>query len=66
MRGGEVHLQIDRALSDFGVPRSPLRSAVTIFRAGRSLRPRLAAEAARRHTTVPSFDELGFRRPPRR
>jgi hypothetical protein len=66
VRGGEVHVRIDRALSDFGVPRSRLRSGLMMMRAGRALRPRLAAEAARRDTTVPAFDDLHFVRPSRR
>ena len=54
----EVRVRVDRALADFGVPRSKVRNAVHMIRAGRRLRPRLNAEAARRDTTVPRFDEL--------
>ena len=63
VRDGEVHVDLQRALSDFGVPRSQLRSAIAMLRAGRSLRPRLATEAARRDTRVPSFAELRYVRP---
>ena len=54
----EVRVRVDRALADFGVPRSKVRSAVHMLAAGRRLRPRLRAEAARRDTTVPRFDDL--------
>jgi hypothetical protein len=54
----EVRIRVDRALADFGVPRSRVRNALHLFRAGRRLRPRLQVEAARRQTTVPRFDEL--------
>ena len=54
----EVWIRVDRALADFGVPRNKVRNAVHLVRAGRRLRPRLEAEAARRDTTVPRFDEL--------
>lgn len=56
---------VDRALADFGVPRSKLRAATSMWRAGRELRPRLRHEAARRGVEVPSFDSLGFQRPAR-
>ncbi len=55
----EVRIRVERALADFGVPRNKVRNAVQLVRAGRRLRPRLEAEAARRATTVPRFDELG-------
>ena len=54
----EVRVRVDRALADFGVPRSKVRSTVHMIRAGRRLKPRLQAEAARRGTTVPRFDDL--------
>jgi len=54
----EVRFSVDRALADFGVPRNKVRNALHMMKAGRLLRPRLQAEAARRGTTVPRFDEL--------
>jgi hypothetical protein len=53
----------DRALADFGVPRSKFRAATSMWRAGRGLRPRLRQEAARRGVALPTFDSLGFERP---
>jgi hypothetical protein len=57
-RGDEVHVTVDRSLNDWGVPRNPLRNAISMLRAGRRLRPRLVAEAARRGQRLPTFDEL--------
>ncbi len=57
---------VERALADFGVPRRKLAAAVSFWRAGRALRPRLELEAARRGTALPTFDDLHFRRPSRR
>ncbi len=54
----EVSFSADRALADFGVPPNKVRNAVQLIRAGRRLRPRLAAEAARRSTTAPALDDL--------
>ena len=54
----EVRVRVDRALADFGVPRNKVRNALHLMKAGRQLHPRLQAEAARRGTTVPRFDEL--------
>ncbi len=54
----EVRVRVDRALADFGVPRNKVRNALHLMKAGRRLHPRLQAEAARRGTTVPRFDEL--------
>jgi hypothetical protein len=54
----EVLFRVERALADFGVARSKVGSAVQMVRAGRRLRPRLQAEAARRGATVPRYDEL--------
>ena len=45
-----VRVRVERALADWGVPRNPLRNALSMAAAGRRLRPRLAAEAARRGT----------------
>ena len=64
--GRTVHLRIERALSDFGISRSPLRSTLALARAGRRLRRRLTAEADRRDVLLPRFAELDFVRPPRR
>jgi len=63
--GNVVHVTVDRALADFGVSRSAVRSAVAMLRAGRALRPRLRTEAARRGVALPGFDDLGFVRPSR-
>jgi hypothetical protein len=60
-RDGGARLYVTRALADWGLPSSPLGNAITMLRAGRHLKPRLQAEAARRGQTVPTFDELGFR-----
>jgi hypothetical protein len=53
-----VDVQVERALSDWGISSNPLRSAFGMWRAGRGLRPRLRAEAARRGVRLPTFDEL--------
>jgi hypothetical protein len=66
MTDGVVHVRVDRALADWGISKSPVRSAVAMWRAGRALRPRLQTEAARRGVTLPRFDDLGFVRPTRR
>jgi hypothetical protein len=58
VRGGEVHVTVDRALADFGVARNPVRSAWNMLRAGRRLRPRLAQEAERRGKALPTYDEV--------
>jgi hypothetical protein len=55
---GSIDIRIDRALADWGLSRNPLRTAWSMFRAGRRLRPRLRAEAARRQTTLPRFADL--------
>lgn len=60
---GVVHVSIERALADWGVPTSAVRSAVAMWRAGRALRPRLRTEAARRGVSLPEFADLGFVRP---
>lgn len=60
---GRVHITVERALSDWGVPRNQAGKAFGLWRAGRRLRPRLATEALRRGQRPPRFDELGFRRP---
>ena len=60
VRHGEVHVRIERALSDFGVARNPLRSAISMIRVGRRLRPRLSAEADRRGVQLPDFADLDF------
>ena len=64
-RDGVVHVRVDRALADWGVSKSPIRSGVSMWRAGRALRPRLRTEAARRGVALPTFDDLGFVRPSR-
>ena len=63
--GGVVHVTVDRALADWGVSRSAVRSAVAMWRSGRALRPRLTSEAARRGVSLPGFDDLDFVRPSR-
>ncbi len=63
--GGVVHVTVERALADFGVSRSAVRSAIAMMRAGRALRPRLTSEAARRGVSLPTFDDLAFVRPGR-
>ena len=40
-RRNVVQVTVDRALADFGVSRSAVRSGVAMWRAGRALRPRL-------------------------
>jgi hypothetical protein len=53
----EVWIRVDRALADFGVPAT--RCAMLCTCQSRAPAPaRLEAEAARRDTTVPRFDEL--------
>ena len=56
--GERLHVHVDRALADWGVPRSRLRAALTMAGADRRLRPRLPAEAARRGTSIPTLAEL--------
>ena len=63
--GGVVHVTVDRALADWGVAKSAVRSGLAMWRAGRALRPRLTSEAARRGVSLPVFDDLGFVRPSR-
>lgn len=58
----EVHVRVDRALADWGVPTNPLRSAVAMAAAGRRLRPRLVAEAARRGVRLPTYAEVSAAR----
>jgi hypothetical protein len=53
-----VHVVVDRALTDWGVPRSRLGAAVSMASAGRRLRPRLRAEASRRGCAVPTLADL--------
>jgi hypothetical protein len=65
IEGNVAHVRVDRALADFGVSRSKVRSGIEMWRAGRMLRPRLRTEAARRDVALPSFDDLGFVRPKR-
>ena len=62
---GVVHVTIDRALADWGIPKSAVRSSIAMWRAGRALRPRLQTEAARRGVALPTFGDLGFVRPRR-
>lgn len=54
---------VDRALADFGVPKSKVSAATAMWRAGRALRPRLQHEAARRGVRLPTFDDLDFQKP---
>ncbi|MDQ0381071.1 pyridoxamine 5'-phosphate oxidase family protein [Amycolatopsis thermophila] len=58
VHGDEVHLTVDHALHDWGIPRNPLRNAIGMLRTGRRLRTRLATEAGRRDQAPPSFDDL--------
>jgi hypothetical protein len=53
-----VRVRVDRALADWGVPRNSMRSALAMAAAGRRLRPRLAAEAARRGGILPTFEQV--------
>jgi hypothetical protein len=53
-----VRVRVDRALADWGVPRNPLRSALAMTVAARRLRPRLVAEAARRGTPLPTYEQV--------
>jgi hypothetical protein len=53
-----VRMRVERALADWGVPRNPVRSAITMVRASRRLRPRLVAESAQRDTALPTFDQV--------
>jgi hypothetical protein len=62
---GVVRVTVDRALADWGVAKSAVRSSIAMWRAGRALRPRLQTEAARRGVRLPTFDDLGFVRPRR-
>ncbi|MET0663119.1 MAG: hypothetical protein ABWZ42_08305, partial [Ilumatobacteraceae bacterium] len=62
---GVVHVTVDRALADWGVATSAVRSGLAMWRAGRALRPRLTSEAARRGVGLPVFDDLDFVRPSR-
>jgi len=62
---GVVRVTVDRALADWGVSTSAVRSGISMWRAGRALRPRLQTEAARRGVRLPTFDDLGFVRPSR-
>lgn len=55
---GTVEVAVDRALSDWCLPRQRVRSAVGMWRAGRRLRPRLRREAQRRGVRLPTFDDL--------
>jgi hypothetical protein len=60
-----VHVTVDRALADWGVAKSAVRSGLAMWRAGRALRPRLTTETARRGVSLPDFDDLDFVRPSR-
>jgi hypothetical protein len=60
VRGDEVHVAVDRALNDWGVPRTPLRQAWSMLRARRQLSGRLEEAAARRGQAVPTYDQLGL------
>lgn len=52
-RGGAAELEVDRLLPDWSIPSGRLAAAVGFLRAGRRLRPRLAAESARRGQRPP-------------
>lgn len=55
---GHVHVRVERALADFGVPKNPVRNAWRMLTAGRRLAPRLEAEAARRGQRVPTWADV--------
>lgn len=59
--GVRARVRVDRALTDWSIPRGRIRSAVGMARKGRALGPRLHAEAARRGARVPTWEEV---RPP--
>ena len=65
-RGARQLFLAERALADFGVPKSNLRAATSMWRAGRKLRPRLRHEVERRGAEVPTFESLRFERPSKR
>lgn len=53
-QGSELVLQVERAVADWSLSGSRLRMAVGFLASGRSLRPRLRREAARREQPVPT------------
>ena len=55
--GGEVELNVHRALTDCSIPHG-LRSQIGLMRRGRPLRARLDREATRRGQTVPTYDDV--------
>ncbi len=58
--GNEVHFNVERPLADWSLQGSRLSAAVEFFRNGRTLAPRVKAEAARRGQPVPTLHIPSF------